>query len=39
VVQLGGFVETEEQIEQAGKIATNTEGVKSVKNSLILKKE
>jgi hyperosmotically inducible periplasmic protein len=39
VVQLSGFVETEEQIQQAGKIATETEGVKSVKNSLILKKE
>lgn len=39
VVQLSGFVETEDQIQQAGKIATETEGVKSVKNSLILKKE
>jgi len=39
VVLLSGFVETESQIQQAGKIATETEGVKSVKNSLMLKKD
>jgi hyperosmotically inducible protein len=38
VVLLSGFVETEDQIQQAGKVATETEGVKSVKNSLLLKK-
>lgn len=37
-VLLSGFVETEDQIQQAGKIAADTEGVKSVKNSLMLKK-
>jgi len=39
VVLLSGFVETESQIQQAGKIAAETEGVKSVKNSLMLKKD
>jgi hyperosmotically inducible protein len=39
VVILSGFVETEDQIQQAEKIAADTEGVKSVKNSLILKKD
>jgi len=39
VVLLSGFVETESQIQQAEKIATETEGVKSVKNSLLLKKD
>lgn len=39
VVQLSGFVETENQIQQAGKIAAETEGVKSVKNSLLIKKD
>lgn len=39
VVLLSGFVETEDQIQQAGKIASDTEGVQSVKNSLLLKKE
>jgi hyperosmotically inducible protein len=39
VVLLSGFVETEAQILQAGKIAADTEGVNSVKNSLLLKKE
>jgi len=38
VVLLSGFVATEAQIQQAVKIATETEGVKSVKNSLVLKK-
>lgn len=39
VVLLSGFVATEDQIQQAGKIAADTEGVKSVKNSLLLKKD
>ncbi|GBG13322.1 uncharacterized protein NMK_0868 [Novimethylophilus kurashikiensis] len=39
VVQLSGFVDTEEQIKQAEKIASGVEGVKSVKNSLVLKKQ
>jgi hyperosmotically inducible periplasmic protein len=39
VVLLSGFVETEDQIQQAGKIAASVEGVKSVENSLLLKKE
>lgn len=39
VVLLSGFVETENQIQQAEKIAAATEGVKSVKNSLVLKKD
>ena len=39
VVLLSGFVETENQIQQAEKIATGTEGVKSVENSLVLKKD
>jgi hyperosmotically inducible protein len=39
VVLLSGFVDTEDQVVQAGKVATETEGVKSVKNSLLLKKE
>lgn len=39
VVLLSGFVETEAQIQQAAKVASETEGVKSVKNSLLLKKE
>lgn len=38
-VMLSGFVETEDQIQQAEKIAADTEGVKSVKNSLVLKKD
>lgn len=38
VVLLSGFVTTEDQIKQAEKIASETEGVKSVKNSLVLKK-
>lgn len=39
VVLLSGFVDTEEQIALAGKIAADTEGVKSVTNSLLMKKE
>jgi len=39
VVLLSGFVASEEQIKQAESIAADTEGVKSVKNSLVLKKD
>jgi hyperosmotically inducible protein len=39
VVLLSGFVATEDQIKLAEKIAAETEGVKSVKNSLVLKKD
>ena len=39
IVLLSGFVATEDQIQQAEKIAASTEGVKSVKNSLVLKKD
>lgn len=39
VVLLSGFVETEAQIYHAAKIAAETEGVTSVKNSLVLKKD
>jgi len=39
IVILSGFVDTEDQITQAGKITTETEGVASVKNSLLVKKD
>jgi len=39
IVLLSGFVETKDQIQQAGKVAADVEGVKSVKNSLLMKKE
>jgi len=39
VVLLSGFVATENQIQQAEEIAAGTKGVKSVKNSLVLKKD
>lgn len=39
VVLLSGFVDTQQQIEQAEKIARSIEGVEDVKNSLILKKQ
>lgn len=38
-VILSGFVTTEDQIQQAEKIAAGIKGVKSVKNSLVLKKD
>jgi len=38
VVLLSGFVETEAQVKQAEVIAASIEGVKSVKNSLLVKK-
>lgn len=34
VVQLFGFVENQDQIDRAGKLASSIEGVKSVKNDL-----
>lgn len=37
VVQLSGFVESKEQISRAEEIAKEIDGVKSVKNSLIVK--
>jgi len=37
VVQLSGFVESKEQISRAEEIAKEIDGVKSVKNSLIIK--
>lgn len=37
VVQLGGFVDTKDQIERASKVAGKVKGVKSVKNDLKLK--
>ena len=39
IVILSGFVDTEDQIKQAGKITSETEGVISVKNSLLIKKD
>jgi hyperosmotically inducible periplasmic protein len=39
IVQLNGFVDTEDQIQLAEKVASGVEGVKSVKNSLMVKKE
>ena len=39
VVLLSGFVDTQQQIEQAEAIAKSVPGVDSVKNSLILKKK
>ncbi len=37
VVQLSGFVDSPEQISRAGEIAKGVEGVKSVKNDLIVR--
>lgn len=37
VVQLRGFVDSQMTIDRAGKIASGVEGVKSVKNDLIVK--
>ena len=36
VVQLSGFVDSQSTIDKAGKIASSVEGVKSVKNDLIV---
>ena len=38
VVQLSGFVGTQAEKRKAGEIAANVEGVKSVKNNLIVRK-
>jgi osmotically-inducible protein OsmY len=38
VVQLSGFVDTEEQARKAVEITQSVDGVRSVKNSLIVKK-
>jgi osmotically-inducible protein OsmY len=37
VVQLSGFVDNEKQISQAAKVAGSVEGVKSVKNDLVVR--
>lgn len=37
VVQLSGFVNTKAQVQKAGQVAKAVEGVKSVKNNLIVK--
>ncbi len=37
VVQLRGFVDSQDAVDKAGKIASGAEGVKSVKNDLIVK--
>jgi len=38
IVQLSGFVDSQETIKKAGQIAGGVKGVKSVKNNLIVKK-
>jgi osmotically-inducible protein OsmY len=38
IVQLSGFVDSEESVKKAGEIATGVAGVKSVKNNLIVRK-
>ena len=37
VVQLSGFVDSQMTIDKAGQIASGVEGVKSVKNDLLMK--
>ena len=37
IVQLSGFVNSQEAVGKAGEIARNVKGVKSVKNDLIVK--
>ncbi|MCE5275840.1 MAG: BON domain-containing protein [Deltaproteobacteria bacterium] len=37
VVQLSGFVDSDQRVKKAGEIAGSVEGVKSVKNDLIVK--
>ena len=37
VVQLSGFVDSDQSVKKAGEIADRVEGVKSVKNDLIVK--
>ncbi|MBN1829901.1 MAG: BON domain-containing protein [Deltaproteobacteria bacterium] len=36
-VQMSGFVNSQQAVDKAGEIARNVKGVKSVKNSLIVK--
>jgi len=38
IVQLSGFVDSQKAIDKAGEIARSVQGVKSVKNSLNVKK-
>ncbi len=38
VVQLSGSVDSQEALDKAAEIARNVEGVKSVKNNLVVKK-
>lgn len=38
VVQLGGFVDTTDEIRRAGRIAKQVSGVRTVKNDIVLKK-
>ena len=37
VVQLSGFVDSDQSVKKAGEIAVSIEGVKSVENDLIVK--
>ena len=37
-VQLSGFVDSTQSVQKAGEVARSVKGVKSVKNSLIVKK-
>jgi osmotically-inducible protein OsmY len=37
IVQLSGFVDSQSAVDQAGKIAGSVQGVKSVKNDLIVR--
>ena len=37
IVQLSGFVDSQKAVNKAGQITRNVEGVKSVKNDLIVK--
>lgn len=39
VVQLGGFVDSQADIDKAAKIAASVEGVVSVKNNILLKEQ
>jgi osmotically-inducible protein OsmY len=39
IVQLNGFVTTEDQRRRAGEIAQNTQGVNQVVNNIVLKQE
>ena len=38
IVQLSGFVDSQKAVEKAGEVARGVQGVKSVKNSLNVKK-